>query len=69
VTPDPKGPANSQFAAGVAGPAHHTVNLTFKDRSGDLVDLVDARVDGKLATVNRDLGRDARRRRTAPGRS
>lgn len=69
VVPDPKGPANSQFAAaGAAGPAHHEVNLTFRDRSGELVELVDARVDGKLAKVNTTLGRDARRRHTAPGR-
>lgn len=69
VVPDPKGPANSQFAGGAAGPAHHEVNLTFRDRSGQLVELVDARVDGKLAKVNQDLGREATRRHRAPGRS
>jgi TP901 family phage tail tape measure protein len=68
VVPDPKGPAGSQFAgAPVGGDGTPEITLVFADNSGQLVRLVDARVDGKIAKVNTQLGADARRRATAPG--
>lgn len=68
VVPDPKGPAGSHLspaAAAPAGPAQ--VTLVFRDRSGALVELVDARVDGKIAKVDQQLGAAGRRRAVAPG--
>ena len=44
------------------------VELTFADNSGQLVRLIDARVDGRAAdVVDRQLGRHARRLSFAPG--
>jgi TP901 family phage tail tape measure protein len=69
VVPDPKGPAGSQFSIGSAAPAGPPqVTLVLRDKAGALVELVDARVDGKIAKVDQQLGAAGRRRAFAPGR-
>ncbi len=67
VVPDPKGPAGSQFAAAPAGAAAPEVTLVFSDKSAELVKLVDARVDGRVAKVDTQIGKASRRRYVAPG--
>ncbi|HEY0391025.1 MAG TPA: phage tail tape measure protein [Solirubrobacterales bacterium] len=69
VTPDPKGPASSQLAAPTGASASSPqVTLVLRDKAGALVELVDARVDGKMAKVDTYLGAEGRRRASAPGR-
>jgi TP901 family phage tail tape measure protein len=64
---DPKGPFASQLTAGVA-PAPVQVSLTFADNTGQLVRLVDARVNGQAArVVSEQLGRRSRLIASAPG--
>lgn len=68
ITPDPEGPFGSQFAAPQAAPAP-VIELTFADNSGQLVRLIDARVDGRAANVaDRQIGRRQRQISLAPGR-
>lgn len=70
ITPDPKGPAGSQFAGpgggGPSGPV--TVQLVLSDKSGELVQLIDARVDGKISKIDQTIGRRGRQLAVAPGR-
>jgi TP901 family phage tail tape measure protein len=69
VIPDPKGPTGSQFAVTSVGrDTPVEVTLVLRDRAGQLVELVDARVDNRVAKINQQLGADARRREVAPGR-
>lgn len=60
-------------SAPAVGAAPVQVSLTLADKSGELVELIDARVDGHTArivsTVDRHLGRKARRIAVAPGRA
>lgn len=67
VSPDPSGGYGSQIVAKAASPEVN-VQLTFRDNSGALVQLVDARIDGRAAHVaDQQLGRKARVLRVAPG--
>jgi hypothetical protein len=50
-----------------AGGAPVSVQLTFGDNSGQLVRLVDARVNGAVARVSQDVGRRQRMITVAPG--
>jgi hypothetical protein len=66
IGPDPKGAFGSQLA-GVA-PANVQVALTFEGNSGQLVKLIDARVDGRaVKAVSQQLGRRTRLIASAPG--
>jgi hypothetical protein len=68
IVADPNGP----FVNGLAAKGHSAppvIELTFADNSGQLVRLIDARVDGRAAKVaNRQLGRRSRQIALAPGR-
>ncbi len=73
VTPDPEGPHGTQPAViGGGGGTPPVVNLVLRDRAGDLVELVEATVDGRTAQitqhVDRSIGRRARQRAKARGR-
>ena len=70
ITPAPDGPFSNQAAAAAAtAPVQPVVELTFADNSGQLVRLIDARVDGRaVQVVDKKLGRAGRQRAVAPGR-
>lgn len=69
VTPDPKGPAGSQLSGGAAAQAGPvTVQLVLSDKSGELVRLIDARVDGRVAKIDQTIGQRGRQLSVAPGR-
>ena len=70
ITPAPDGPfSNQAAAAAAAAPVQPVIELTFADNSGQLVKLIDARVDGRaVQVVDKKLGRAGRQRAVAPGR-
>lgn len=67
ISPAPDGPYGSQLRPQVPAPV---IQLTFADKSGELVRLIDARVDGRAAqATSRTVGRKTRRVGSAPGAS
>lgn len=71
ITPAPDGPYRNSAAEAAAG-GTPVIQLTLADNAGQLVKLIDARVDGKKADVavstDKRLGRQGRQRAFAPGR-
>jgi hypothetical protein len=68
VVPDRNGPfsARGDVYQPQAGPTN--VTLVLRDRAGELIELVDARIDSKApVVVKQELGRSARRIASAPG--
>lgn len=66
ITPNPRGPYGSQVAAPAS--AHTTVHLHLADKSGELVKLIDARVESRAPhAVSIVQGQRARAIGSAPG--
>ncbi len=73
VTPDSRGPFGTQLVAGGGSSAPiPQVTIVLRDRAGELVELIDARVDGRQAKVeqrlDKSVGRRMRQRAVSPGR-
>lgn len=65
IMPQDYGPYGMDQRSGGGGPV--SVTLNFADNSGQLVKLVDARVNGQVARVSQDIGRRQRMITVAPG--
>jgi hypothetical protein len=68
IRSDPQGAYGSQLAPATASAPPIKVEVVLKDRAGALVDVIDARIDGRSApVVSREIGRRTRRIASAPG--
>ena len=68
ITPAPKGGSGSQVAPTSRSPEIN-VEVVLKDRAGELVELIDARADGRVRVHTRQQAQRTRALRSAPGYS
>lgn len=73
ITPDPQGPYGNQLApaggggGGSGGPSSVELTVNVRTDAGQQVEIIDARIDGKLTQFNRGTGQRSRAIAAAPG--